>query len=317
MIHTKPSADPGPADGRTIHLSLETPDPMGPSIRRLANSDAVLLTFPRDAFRRMAIRSEMSRRGVYLLISPGMSARHAISAYVGRTSNVRKRLVQHDRARRRAMVIQIAVLVSADDQLTDEQTSYVERRLIQLLAATDMVDVENAPANPAVPLRPDLRLGAERFLRDGLLLLGPVEPLLGMVAATAFSQQRTGDARDASGAHDSWSRRPAFGGVLLEFRRGPYRGLALRTVGRGMRILAGACMAPEIDRRLPARDVTTHSRLLSSGGLVPSGKDGPLMLMRDIDVASPTAAASLIAGRRVWGYQAWKPAQFDRPEGEL
>jgi hypothetical protein len=55
---------------RTIHLILESRDAIGPSIRRLGNSDCIVLTFPRDALRRVSTWPELHRSGIYLLIAP-------------------------------------------------------------------------------------------------------------------------------------------------------------------------------------------------------------------------------------------------------
>lgn len=295
---------PGPR-ARTIHLVLESRDPVGPSIRRLGNSDCVVVTFPRDALRRVASWPELDRGGVYLLIAPATGS-HAFRVYVGEARNLLNRLDGHERDRTDPRYIQIVAITSADDQLREDVANYIEQRLIWVLRETGMVDVENrSPSYPPLPI--DVRIVAERFLRDALLLLGPIEPLSGMVAATISKQERL---RRFGGDMGPQPATPLATDELYELKRDHCHAYAIKSADRGMHILAGARIANEVHYTLPRRSIELRQRLLSDGSLVPSISAGALILIRDVDVYSPAGAANLVTGRRMDGYHSWQPASF-------
>lgn len=295
---------PGPR-ARTIHLVLESRDPVGPSIRRLGNSDCVVVTFPRDALRRVASWPELDRGGVYLLIAPA-SGSHAFRVYVGEARNLLNRLDGHERDRTDPRYIQIAAITSADDQLREDVATYVEQRLVWILQRSGMVDVENrCPSYPPLPV--DVQIVAERFLRDALLLLGPVEPLAGMVASTVATQERLRQFGDNRGPQPI---APLPGDQLYELRRDNCHAFAIKSPDRGMQILAGARVASEVHYTLPRRSVELRQRLLADGSLVMSPAAGALVLICDVDVYSPAGAANLVCGRRMDGYHSWLPAKL-------
>ncbi len=307
MLHSSLwNLQPGPR-ARTIHLVLESRDPIGPSIRRLGNSDCVVVTFPRDALRRVATWPELDRGGVYLLIAPA-SGDHALRVYVGEARNLLNRLNGHERDRTDPRYIQIATITSADDQLREDVATYVEQRLIWTPQQTGLVDVENrCPAYPPLPV--DVRIVAERFLRDALLLLGPVEPLAGMVAATVATQERL---RRFGSDQGPQPIAPLAGDQLYELKRDNCHAFAIKSADRGMHVLAGARIATSVHYTLPKRSAELRQRLLADGSLVASPAAGALILIRDIDVYSPAGAANLVTGRRMDGYHSWMPAQIDR-----
>lgn len=301
---------PGPR-ARTIHLVLESRDPIGPSIRRLGNSDCIVVTFPRDALRRVATWPELDRGGIYLLIAPA-AGEHALRVYVGEARNLLNRLDGHERDRTDPRYIQIATIASADDQLREDVATYVEQRLIWTLQQTGLVDVENrCPAYPPLPV--DVRIVAERFLRDALLLLGPVEPLAGMVAATVTTQERL----RRFGDHGPQPITPLADGELYELKRDHCHAFAIKSPDRGMQLLAGARIASEIHYSLPRRSIELRDRLISDGSLVRSASSDALVLIRDVDVYSPAGAANLVTGRRMDGYHSWQRAEIDREGGDV
>lgn len=301
---------PGPQP-KTVHLILEGYDPKGPSLRRLGNSDCIVVTFPRDALSRVATWPELHRSGVYLLIAPAIGD-HALRIYVGEARHVLTRLRTHERDRNDPSYVQIAAAVSADNQMRDDLRGYVEQRLIWLLNETGMVEVENrSPHYPPVPS--DVQIVAEQFLRDALLLLGPAEPLSGMVAATIAVQERT---RQLAGWQGPQPVEPLVGDRLYELRRAYCHAFAISSSTRGMRILAGSRIATEIHYTLPRRGIELRQRLLDDGTLVLCPDARVLVLIRDVNVSTPTIAANLVTGRRMDGYHSWKPATLDRSAGD-
>lgn len=298
---------------KSVQITLESRDPLGPSIRRLGNSDAIGLTFPRDAIRHVADWPELSRRGVYMLIAPDTGDR-ALRIYVGQAQNVLLRLSSHERDRQYPRYVQIAIVVSSDNQLREDVAQYVEQRLVECLIQTGMVEVENKPPSyPALPR--DIRIIAEHFYRDALLLMAPVEPMTAMLCATIYRQERRNHfLRDAPA-------QPPPGlesSVVYELRREHCHALAIKAEDRTMRILSGARIAGEIHYSLPRRGRELRERLIAAGTLVPDPHQNSFILIQDVSVFSYRGAADLVTGRKSDGYHSWKLANFtiDRKDGK-
>lgn len=240
-----------------------------------------------------------------MLIAP-IAGDHAFRVYVGQAQNVLQRLKKHERSREFPRYLQIAIIVSTDDQMRGDVALYIEQRMIQALVLSDMVMVENRSLRfPA--LRKDDQIVAELFFRDALLLLGPVEPMAAMVAATIASQERRKELVDLNA-----SRGRSFlqSNVIYEFRRDGCQAFAVHTDGRNMRVLAGARIADGEDCSLPARCKQLRDRLRAGQFLVRGPEDGWLILLTDVDLFSQTGAADFVAGRRTLGTRLWKLANF-------
>ncbi len=205
-----------------------------------------------------------------------------------------------------ARYVQIAAITSADDQLREDVAAYIEQRLIWTLHQSGLVEVDNrSPTLPPLPV--DVQISAERFLRDALLLLGPVEPLVGMVAVSVSLQERLRQFRDIDGPRPI---APLVGDELYELKRDHCHAFAIKSADRSMRVLAGARISHEIHYTLPKRSAELRRRLLADGSLVHAPDAGALILIRDIDVFSPAGAANLVTGRRMDGYHSWQPANL-------
>lgn len=299
------SENPASRRPKAVHVSLEGPDALGPSVRRLASSDAIVMTFPRDALPRIKAYPEVSRRGVYMLIAP-IAGDHAFRVYVGQAQNVLQRLIKHERSREFPRYLQVAVIVSTDDQMRGDVALYLEQRMIQALVKSDMVMVENRALRfPA--LHQDDQVVAEAFFRDALLLLGPVEPMAAMVASTIASQERRNELVNL----DASRGRPFLqSNVIYEFRRDGCQAYAVHANGRSMRVLAGATIVDEEHSSLPRRCQELRQRLRAAASVVRGPQDGLLTLLIDVDLFSQTGAADFVAGRRTLGTRLWKLANF-------
>lgn len=312
MWHSTLSVPPPGPHARTVHLILESRDPIGPSLRRLGNSDCIVMTFPRDAFRRVVSWPELDRSGIYILVAPAIGD-FALRTYVGEARNLLKRLDGHERDRVDQRYIQIIAITSADDQLGEDITGYIEQRLIWALNETTLVEVDNrSPAYP--PLSADARIRAERFFRDVLLLLGPIEPMMGLIAATIAGQERRRQFNRDNGPRPV---APIDGDKLYELKRDRCHAFAIKSPASGMRVLAGARVATEVHYTLPHRGVALRQRLIADGSLVHSPEAGTFILTRDVEVYSPAGAANLVTGRRMDGYHSWMPTRIDKEAGEV
>lgn len=290
---------------KAVQVSLESQDALGPSVRRLANSSAIAVTFPRDALRRVSAWPEISRRGVYMLIAPTADD-YAFRVYVGQAQNVLQRLKKHERSREFPRYLQVAVIVSADDQMRGDIALYLEQRMIQALVMVDMVMVENRSLRFPTLHEAD-QIVADQFFRDAMLLLGPVEPMAAMVASTIASLERRSELVDLNACRG----RPFMqSNVIYELRKDGCQAFAIHTEGHGMRVLAGAKIVDEEHCSLPRRCKQLRDRLRAAQSLVRGPEDGWLILLSDVDLNSQLGAADFVAGRRMSGARLWKLANF-------
>lgn len=240
-----------------------------------------------------------------MLIAP-IAGEHAFRVYVGQAQNVLQRLKKHERSREFPRYLQCAIIVSTDDQMRGDVALYIEQRMIQALVLSGMVMVENRSLRfPA--LHKDDQIVAEQFFRDALLLLGPVEPMAAMVAATIASQERRNELVDLNASR---GRRFLQNNVIYEFRRDGCQAFAIHTAGHGMRVLAGATIIDEEHCSLPPRCKQLRDRLRAAQSLVRGPEDGCMILLTDVDLFSQTGAADFVAGRRTLGTRLWKLANF-------
>lgn len=312
MLHSLPSATlPGP-QSRTVHVILESLNPVGPSIRRLSHSNCIVTTFPSDALHRVACWPELDRPGIYVLVAPSVGD-FALRTFVGQASNLLQGVRDHERNRHSQRDIQIVTVASADDQLHGDVIQYIEQRLIWTLNETRLVEIDNHSSTCSV-LPADIRIRAERFFRDALLLLGPVEPMMGLVAATIAGQER----KSSFGSDVRPQPVNSFPGEqLYELKQGRCHAFAIRSRSNAVRVLAGAVVATKVNDTLSRRSAALRRRLIADGSLVHSPEAGAFILTRDIEVSSPAAAADLVTGRRMdWGH-GWMPARNAKEAGDV
>lgn len=290
---------------RALQISLESDDPLGPTIRRLANSDTIAITFPRDALRRVSARPELTRRGIYMLIALDPEP-FELGIYVGQAQNVLRRLRQHERGSNYHRYLQIVVIVSADNQLRGDVAIYVEQRIVKALALTRLVKVENRSARLPELTTEDKAI-AEQFFRDAMLLVGPVEPLATLAATTVTSQELN---KAFLEQEEELPVAPIQSSVLYELRRPECHAFAVLGQGRSMRVLAGAKIATNIHFSIPHRAHGIRARLQAGGVLVPGPEDEWMILLRDVDVYSHKGAADFVMGRNSSGARLWKLADF-------
>jgi hypothetical protein len=289
-----------PGRARHVTITLVTGSPIGLTIRRLANSDAVVLTCSRELLPRAWEEPETKRSGVYILLGIAPDNAGILAAYVGKATSIRDRIRQHcGRA-----FLQTAMLIAADDQLTDEQTSYIESRLATILESSRMVSIIGTRRPKVATIRGDLRDAAEKFLSDALLLLGPIEPMLALVATTASA--RRGRAEYPIESEVLRTRERSLGGELFEMRRGRAYALARRTRSGGLRVIAGSRLVKAIGPRLPKKWVALREQLLLSGGVAPTADADVVMLLRDADMPTKRSAACLVAGDLVNHSRMWR-----------
>ncbi len=305
MFHYHPLNSNPDRYGRSIRIFLESDDPVGPSLRRLESSDCIVISFPRHALRRVSSWPEMNRRGIYVLVAPALGD-CALRMYVGQAQSVAARIISHEKDRIDQRYVQTIVITSADDQMSEDTAKVLEQELIHSLRLTGLVEIDNQSLT-SPRQRAGAYVSARRFLKDALMLMGPVEPMAGLVAATASCQERKRIFTKQSAAY-----KPATAGgeMTYELRRSDCHAFATKVCSRGMRILAGARIASNVHHTLPQPIIALRRRLIVDGSLVFSADPRVLVLIRDTETISATAAASIVTGRKTDGYHSWNSTKL-------
>jgi hypothetical protein len=112
--------------------------------------------------------------------------------------------------------------------------------------------VESKLENSA-PLEPGARMQAERFFRDAVLLMAPVEPMMGMVAATMAGRDRRRQLVRDNAPEPVASLK---GVSLYELKQACCHAYAIKLSSRRMRVLAGARVATKAHDEYPRRALT-------------------------------------------------------------
>lgn len=292
-----------PARPRTVRIELASCDPCGPSLRRLGRSDCVVMTFPTDSYCRASTWPELDSSGIYVVVSPAIGD-FALRAHVGEAGNLQTHLGSHQSDHIDWHAIQIIAIASAGNRLSEGIAGHVVQKLASALNESGLVEIDKRlPAYP--PIAANDRMRAERFFRDAVLLMAPVEPMMGMVAATVAGRDR----RRQLVRDDAPEPVASLKGVTLyELKQACCHAYAIKLPSRGMRVLAGARVATKAHDEQPRRALALRQQLIADGSLVHSPQTSTFILTRDVEVYSPAGAASLITGRRMNGSHSWTPA---------
>ncbi|MCZ8036488.1 MAG: DUF4357 domain-containing protein [Novosphingobium sp.] len=262
-----------------------------------------MITFPTEAYRRLSTWPELDSSGIYVLVSPAIGE-FALRAHVGEARNLQAHFDSHESDHIDWRAIQIIAIASAGNRLSECIAGHVVQQLASALHESGLVEIDKRlPACP--PIAANDRMRAERFFRDALLLMAPVEPMMGMVAATMAGRDR----RRQLVRHDAPEPVVSLKGVsLYELKQACCHAYAIKLPSRRMRVLAGARVATKAHDEHPRRALALRQRLIADGSLVHSPQTSTLILTRDVEVYSPAGAASLITGRRMNGSTSWIPA---------
>ncbi len=225
-------------------------------------------------------RDECDKAGVYILIGsdPQSGAPHA---YIGEAEIIRDRLRQH---KTKEFWVSAIVFMSKDENLTKAHVRYLESRILSEATQIGRFRLEQNQAGGS-RLPESNRADMEVFLSHIRQLL----PVLGSDILTPITQA-------------SVNAQP--GGVLLcRIKGAEARGQ--RTAG-GFVVFRGSTAV--LEQRPSAETwpnaVAERNQLIAEGALVE--KEGFLAFTKDVEFASPSAAAAVVHGGSANGLVAWR-----------
>ena len=267
----------------TIKVFLAHGDAKRLRTAELSNWTGKAVAGPRSEFDDVLARHESTKAGVYFLtgIDPD-TGKPAI--YVGEAESIRERVRSH---LDKDFWNQIVFVVSKDENLTKAHIRYLEGKLIALAKDAGRASVTNGQITTAKLPESD-REDMEVFL-DKIEQLLPVLGVDWLVPADGASAP----------AVQSQELMCEIKGIKARGRRTP----------NGFVVLKGS---QAVLRERPSTDKyplprQAREQLRTDGLLVES--DGVLVFTRDVEFASPSAAASIIHGGHANGLIAWKNAK--------
>lgn len=203
-------------------------------------------------------------------------------AYIGEAEVLADRLKAH---KSREFWVSLVTFLSKDENLTKSHIRYLEGRLIEEAEKAERFILDNVKASGSKLPEAD-RYDMEEFLGKVVQLL----PVLGSDVLTPIGGNE-------SLTTDTPTLTTEIKGLVARGRRTP----------TGFVVLAGsqavAQPRPSAENYWAAL-LTTRQELSADGSITP--KDGHLLFTRDVEFASPSAAAGIIHGGNMNGLAAWR-----------
>lgn len=278
---------------KSIRIFLADGMPSGIRHAELDNWTGQGLSCPRSRVSELQQWEELSRPGVYLLIT-AQGAGMKNKVYIGESENVAKRISQH--VRERENWNEVVAFTSKDQNLTKAHIKYLESKLIALAIEAGRSEVENgnSPPLPNLP-RADVASNGEYLekLRILLATLGHrfLESILPVKTKTSFAEVV--------------STNPVLG-VPMTFKVNALKASGVQT-DEGFVVSKGSHVKGDASDSTPANVVLLRSSAMEDGTLVKEGER--FKLSEDILFSSPSAAASFVSGSNRNGRTTWRSAE--------
>ena len=245
------------------------------------NWTGVAYCFARTGFAALRGREELARPGVYVLIGPAESEGYRQRVYIGEADNLGLRIRKH--AVEKEFWTQAVAFTSKDDDLNKAHVRHLEARLLERAGVAGRAELENSVASQAPRLSAAEQAYADAFLSDMLLIY----PIVGVEAFEALDSP-TGPASSRLSIRADGTKAEG------------------RETAEGFLVFAGATGRQTVTPSMHGGYLRQRERLIADG--VISAADGGLRLERNHLLASPSAAATVLMGRRANGRKMWKDA---------
>jgi hypothetical protein len=263
--------------GYSIRIFLAEGTPSGLKFVEKSNWSGLGVVCPRPRFSSVKDRKEFGRAGVYVLLGPSESSDVPI-AYIGEADPVRTRLEQHHSQRDFWTVAYF--FTSKDTNLNKAHIEHLEHRLITLAQSAKRCQLQNGNVPGLPSLSEADQADVETFLDEMLLCF----PVLGV---SIFEKPEL---------------KPPTQAILIFSRRGiTAKGFESEN---GFIVLKGSTASNDFVESMQTYAQGIRSNLIKSGVL--AVKDDKLEFTQDYEFASPSTAASVVAGASVNGREYWR-----------
>ncbi|MCX6353449.1 MAG: GIY-YIG nuclease family protein [Candidatus Aureabacteria bacterium] len=264
----------------TIRIFLAHGDPKRLRTAELSNWTGKAVAGPRSEFEDVLAREESERSGVYLLTGTDPESGNP-AIYIGEAENIRSRIKSHVE---KDFWNQAIYFVSKDENLTKSHIRYLEGRLIEHARAAGRAVVTNGQSSGAKLPESD-REDMEVFLEKINQLL----PVLGVDLLVPAAGGAFGPVAKAV--------------LVCEIKSHKARGYR---IPNGFLVLKGS-EAVAHERASSEKwpwPCKMRQALKAEGSLIAEGDR--LVFAKDVEFASPSAAAAVVHGGHANGLTAWK-----------
>jgi hypothetical protein len=269
-----------------VRLYLVDGTPDGLVVAEIGNWIGMALCSSRARLGDLLRRPEAARTGVYLLAGADPDIVGGMKVYVGEADDIAARLPNHLRSEDRDFFDRVVIVVAKDTSLTKAHVRYLEGRLIKAVREAKTAALANATAPDFQRLPEADRSDMDAFLDQARLVL----PLLGFDVFRSRAVPRAASV-DA--------------GPLFVFSTAGASATAHETI-EGFVVMAGSTARKATTATIPASYQALRDRLVRTGQLVDGPSADLFQFAKDVVFDSPSAAASVVAGRSAAGPREWK-----------
>lgn len=272
--------------GRSIRMFLVDGTPQGMRTAEVGNWTGLALMCPRTELSRLALRAEVKKTGVYILVGPSETDPATLTVYVGEGDEVWTRIQSHDA--HRDFWTQVVIFVSKDENLTKAHVRWLEAKLVTEIKSANRAEVQNGnePGGGRLPEADTADM--ETYFENVQLLL----PTLGISVFAAESTAAGGESPVATELTLEMSWEDAHAECVV--RDGQFV------------VTTGSTARTKEVASLGVGSRALRKRLMDAGVLVPAGQDGLLRFAQAYAFDSPSAAAAVVAGTGLNGRQFWR-----------
>lgn len=265
----------------TIKLFLPFGDAKGVRTAEISNWSGKAIAAPRSDLDHFLAREELAHPGVYVLLGADPETGRPM-AYVGEAESVADRIKQHKSKDYWNAAI---AFVSKDENLTKSHIRYLEGRLIQIANSIGRYSIANNQASGSKLPESDLN-DMEVFLERIAQLL----PVLGSELLTPVVT----------------AVQPADAPPMLTCKMKGATATGTRTPN-GFVVMKGSTAVKQLRESAKTSGpwiISLRNQLIENGSLVEEGEF--FVFTKDVEFASPSAAAAVIHAGNAAGPVAWK-----------
>ena len=267
--------------GKAITLFLIDADPTGRIAAELYNWTGKVYKLPRIFVKQSALRVDLQKAGVYLLVGRDETNADTPLVYVGEAEEIYKRISQHQE---KDFWNEVVVCISKDENLNKAHIKFLEHELYQTLNTVGRANLQNS----VIPTRPKISELEQAFLVEFLENLKLLVSTLGYRIFEPLIK-----------AGPSGSSKQIY---YIQAARGASAG-GVRT-SEGMAVLLGSKAASTTVPSAPLWVAELRRHLVETQVL-----DESWTFLKDYTFASPSTAAAVVMGRNANGLLEWKDDQ--------
>lgn len=283
--------------GRTVKIYLVDGIPSGVMTAEIMNWTGKFTVAPRTQLADLALRDELKRTGVYVLVGQNPKDLSQEMVYIGESDNIWKRLIQHNNDTSKEFWGKTIIITSKDENLTKAHGRYLESRLIQIASQAQRAQVINS-TNPEITSLPEPDIAdMEYFLAQIQMIL----PVLGFTFAMSLPKINIVQNSESS---DSVS--PVF-----HFSYAGSNAEAQEVNGEFI-VFEGSTVRKVHTNSIADSYLQMREKLLREGKLRDSPNSDYWVFSQNVPFQSPSTAANIIGGASLNGRKHWKVKNSDK-----